>query len=100
VWLPGLAFLSLAVVRMRDAVRAQHLYRLLAPFAHRPVVLGAGGAVWGTVSWYLAELADVMGDGDAERRHRDAAGADLRRLGAAGWSASPHVGTHANEVSR
>lgn len=74
VWLPGMAFLSLAVARLGDAARAGHLIELLSEHAHRPVVLGAGGAVWGTVADYLVELAAVTGDArQLERRRIEAA---------------------------
>lgn len=80
VWLPGLAFITLAVIELGDRVRALHLYELLLPYAGRPVVLGAGGAVWGTMSDYLAGLAELLGDDDAARRHRACADREFAQL--------------------
>jgi hypothetical protein len=97
VWLPGLVFASLAVVKLGDASRARHLYRLLAGFARRPVVLGAGGAVWATVSLYLAELAELAADVDAAQQHRAEAVEDLATIGATSWAASARTDA---EVSR
>lgn len=81
VWLAAMGFCSLAVVLLADAERAQHLSEQLQPFTGRPVVLGAGGAVWGTVDVYLALLATVTGDHDAAQRYEARAAADLARMG-------------------
>lgn len=81
VWLAAMGFLSLAVVLLGDADRARHLRALLRPYAGRPVVLGAGGAVWGTADVYLALLAGVLGDAPAAERHQARAAEDLARMG-------------------
>ncbi len=80
VWLPGIAFLALTAVELGDRPRAEHLYGLLLPYAGRPVVLGAGGAVWGTISTYLAALADLLGDDEAAQHHRRRADAEVAQL--------------------
>ncbi|WP_165865681.1 ATP-binding protein [Vallicoccus soli] len=85
VWLPGTAFLALAVARLGDVGRARHLHALLLPYAGRPVVLGAGGAVWATTSSYLGLLASVSGDQRLAARHLDEEVALLRAAGAAPW---------------
>jgi hypothetical protein len=82
VQLPGLVFLSMAVTALRDRERAAHLYRLLEPFAGRTVVLGAGGAVWGTTDARLAELAETAGRPDAAAAHRAAGRLAMQALGA------------------
>ncbi|SHH33426.1 ATP-binding protein [Geodermatophilus nigrescens] len=82
VLLPGLVFLAMAVTALGDRERAAHLYRLLEPLAGRTVVLGAGGAVWGTTDARLAELAETAGRPGAAAAHRAAARAALRALGA------------------
>lgn len=62
VWLAAHCFLAAAVVAVGDRDRAAHLRRLLAPYAGRPVVLGAGGAVLGDVDLYLGLLDACVAD--------------------------------------
>lgn len=87
VWLPALSFLAFAVVRLADRARAAHLYRLLLPYAERPVVIGAGGAIWATVSLYLGSLAAVSGDALRAVQHFDDATRWLADVGATPWLA-------------
>ena len=81
-WLPAHYFLAWAVIGLEDARRARQLYDALSPWASRPVVLGAAGAVWGTTSLVLAALADLLGDDAAADQHRREADAEARRIGA------------------
>jgi hypothetical protein len=77
----GLSFLGLGIAWTGDAERARVLYGDLAPYAGRPVVLGAGGAVIGTVDVPLALLAATYGDTAASERHLARAAADLAAAG-------------------
>lgn len=82
-----MAFLALAVISMGDRDRADRLYRLLLPYADRPVVLGAGGAVWPTGSLYLGLLAATSGDRAAAQEHLAHAIDWLATWGATPWLA-------------
>ena len=77
VQLLGLCFLGDGRSLLGDADRARHLYELLRPYARRPVVIGAGGAVIGTVDLDLAQLAATYGDHDTAGRHLETAAQDL-----------------------
>jgi hypothetical protein len=84
VWLVAVTFLGSTVVRLGDSDRARHLGELLRPYDRRPIILGAGGAVWGTVSAPLAEIAAFLGDDQAATHHRSELERDLARWGAPG----------------
>lgn len=56
-WLVAISVLRIIVTRLGDRTRAEHLCRLLEPYGDRPVLLGAGGAVWGVGALYLGLLA-------------------------------------------
>jgi DNA-binding SARP family transcriptional activator len=77
----GFCFLAMAVSLLGDADKARHLYDVLLPYARRPVVLGAGGAVLGTVDLSLAQLAATCGDLDTAGRHLETAAQDLAAAG-------------------
>jgi hypothetical protein len=87
VWLTGHAFLALAVARVGDSERAEHLYRLLLPYVDRPVLVGAGGAIWGPVALYLGALAATFGDTERAGRHFNDATAWYTAAGATPWLA-------------
>jgi DNA-binding SARP family transcriptional activator len=81
VQVAGFCFLAMAVSILGDADKARHLYDALLPYARRPVVLGAGGAVLGTVDLFLAQLAAACGDRDTADRHLETAAEDLAAAG-------------------
>ena len=54
-------FSALAVARLQDAELARELIGPLEPYAGRCVLLGAGGALWGTVERYLGFLPPRRG---------------------------------------
>ena len=81
VQVAGFCFLAMAVSFLGDADKARHLYDVLLPYARRPVVLGAGGAVLGTVDLSLAQLAATCGDRDTAGRHLETAEQDLAAAG-------------------
>jgi DNA-binding SARP family transcriptional activator len=78
----GFCFLAMAVAMLGDAERARHLYGVLLPYARRPVVIGAGGSVLGTVDLALAQLAAASGDPVAAGAHLETATGDLAAVGA------------------
>jgi hypothetical protein len=84
VWLVAVTFLGSTVVRLGDSDRARYLGEVLRPYDRRPIVLGAGGAVWGTVSAPLAEIAALLGDDQAATHHRNQLERDLAHWGAPG----------------
>ena len=67
-WLTSTAILSELCARLHDAAGARRLYRELAPFARRNVVV-AYSSCWGPVERYLALLAATFGDEAARARH-------------------------------
>lgn len=87
VWLPAVALLGLTAARLRDTERAAHLYRLLAPYARRPIVLGAGGAIWASTDLYLGLLAAIVGDAAGADIHFTETASWLSAVGAAPWLA-------------
>jgi hypothetical protein len=75
------------VTRLGDRTRAEHLYRLLEPYGDRPVLLGAGGAVWGVGALYLGLLAASLGEIERAIVHLNTATDWLQRAGATPWLA-------------
>ena len=61
-WLPEMAQLAEVAVLAGHAEAAAVLYGLLSPYAHRFCVEGIGAAFTGSVHWYLALLADALGN--------------------------------------
>ncbi len=67
-WLTNIAVLSELCARLHDAEGARALYAVLAPYAHRNVVVSYASC-WGPVERYLALLAATYGDQELRRRH-------------------------------
>ena len=82
VWLPAVVLQALTALRLGLTDRCAHLYGVLRPYAGRAVVMGAGGAVWGTVNLHLGALAAATGRFDAGLEHLGAAVEELRAMGA------------------
>lgn len=84
-WLLILQCVLEGALALRDAAAAGAALTLLAPYAGRSVV-NAGGVMWhGVTDDTLARGYALLGDRDAARRHREAALATYRRIGAGWW---------------
>ena len=68
-WYPAMAWSALACRDAGTPEQARRLHSMLVPYADRGVVIGAGGAVWGSFSLYLGMLAARAGDARAAARH-------------------------------
>ena len=77
-WLGAMWFLSPVCAYLGDADRAETLYRLLAPYADRNAVFGAGATCAGSMSTALGVLATAMGRLDEASGHFEAAEARER----------------------
>jgi predicted ATPase/DNA-binding SARP family transcriptional activator len=80
-WIVTLALLGELSARLGDAVRAERLYELLAPFEEINVVIGIGAVCHGSTARYLGLLAGCMGWAERARKHFEralAANAALR----------------------
>lgn len=86
MWLAAIVFLAEVCARFGDGRRAALLYRRLAPFAGRNVVVG-NVAYLGATDRYLGLLAATSGDASAAERHFDAAVAIDAKSGARPWLA-------------
>ena len=83
-WLPEMAQLAEVAVLAGHAEAAAVLYGLLSPYAHRFCVEGIGAAFTGSVHWYLALLADALGNRAEAANHEAAARQAHRRVGLVG----------------
>ena len=91
-WFPGMIFSALAAAWLRDAELARELIGPLEPYADRCVLLGAGGALWGTVERYLGYLALTAGDHGPAAVHFRAALERDRAMGALPGAAHSEAG--------
>lgn len=82
VWMPAVVLQALTVLRLGLPERCAYLYRLLRPYAGRAVVMGAGGAIWGTVNLHLGGLAAGSGQFEPALGHLGNAVEELRAMGA------------------
>jgi tetratricopeptide (TPR) repeat protein len=83
-WLPDVAQLAQVAVLADHAEAAAVLYDQLSPYAHRYCIEGIGAAFTGSVHWYLALLANAMGNGEEAANHETAARRAHRRVGLVG----------------
>jgi len=86
-WLGIQAIRAEVSVRLQDDARSRTLYEELVPFADRVVSSGDILLCLGSVSRYLALLADALSDRDAAARHFETAIEVNRRLGSPPWVA-------------
>lgn len=86
----SLVLLGETCALLGDAPRARALYDVLAPYAPRTVMVGAGVVCLGSLDLYLGRLAAAFGGESAARRHLEAALAMNERLGALPWIAWAH----------
>jgi hypothetical protein len=91
-WFPGMIFSALAAAWLQDAELARELIGPLEPYAERCVLLGAGGALWGTVERYLGYLHHVAGENEAAARYFRTALERDRAMGALPGAAHSEAG--------
>jgi hypothetical protein len=84
---PSMAWSALACRDAGAPEQAAALYELMLPHDGKGLVIGAGGAVWGSVSFYLGLVAD----GERAVRHLEDAVAWARERGARPWLAQAQV---------
>jgi DNA-binding SARP family transcriptional activator len=80
-WLANVVLLSALCVKLRDVERAESLYAILTPHAHRNVIVGYSSC-WGPVEGWMSFLALTMGDPALADRHVRSAQRRTRTLGA------------------
>jgi tetratricopeptide (TPR) repeat protein len=83
-WLPETTQLAEAAVLVGASDAAEVLYRQLQPYAHLFSVEGIGAAVTGSVAWYLALLAGLLGRSADACAHEAQARAAHGRIGLVG----------------
>jgi class 3 adenylate cyclase/tetratricopeptide (TPR) repeat protein len=83
----ALSLLAITSALLGDARRAGQLYLLLAPYAQRLVVFGAGICCFGAVSHWLGLLAATMSDSETAEKHFEQALETYTRIGASSWAA-------------
>jgi class 3 adenylate cyclase len=82
-WFPAMIALVEVCAALGNAHRAAVLYRLLAPYGRRNVVVGTPAAFcWGPASYYLGRLAATMGERDDAAAHLEDALARSEAMGA------------------
>jgi hypothetical protein len=86
-WLPAMGQVAETLALTGPHPVAHWAYDVLAPYAGLVVVEGICAAVRGPVHRHLALLADALGEHEAAARHRAAAVAGARALGASGLAA-------------
>lgn len=91
-WLAAMCLLAGAAAEVHAAVWLQPLEELLARFAGQVVVFGRGGAVFGTVDHWLAELALARGDDDRAVGLFERACARAREMRFPYWVAAASIG--------
>lgn len=83
-WLPDSAQLAEVAVLAGCCEVAELLYEQLGPYAHLFCVEGIGGALTGSVAWYLALLARFLGRADEAAMYEERARAGHRQIGLVG----------------
>ena len=82
LFLPSLAYLTIACAELGEAVHADEIYDLLRPYAGRVVIVGAPAqACWGPVDHYLGVLAALGSRAAWAADHFEAALSAGARLG-------------------
>jgi len=87
LWLMCIAYLADVCTFLGDAARAATLYRLLAPFDGRNIVIGPNIACYGAAARHLGMLAGAMQRWTDAERHFEAALEMNARQGARPWLA-------------
>jgi AAA ATPase domain len=81
-WLPSMAQVAETIALIGPHPVARWAYDALSPYAGLIVVEGICAAIRGPVDHHLALLADALGEQEAAARHRSAAVAGARPVGA------------------
>jgi tetratricopeptide (TPR) repeat protein len=81
-WLPSMAQVAETIALIGPHPVARWAYDALSPYAGMIVVEGICAAIRGPVDHHLALLADALGEQEAAARHRAAAVAGARAVGA------------------
>jgi DNA-binding SARP family transcriptional activator/tetratricopeptide (TPR) repeat protein len=81
-WLATMTLLAEISATLGETAAADDLYRLLAPYADRSVVLGFGAACRGSVALQLGQLAALLGRREDAEVHFAAAFEANQRMGA------------------
>jgi DNA-binding NarL/FixJ family response regulator len=87
LWLMCMPYLTDVCAFLEDAARAAVLYRLLAPYDGRNIVVGPSIACYGAAARYLGILSATMNRWDEAAHHFEAAIAMNQRQGARPWLA-------------
>jgi len=90
-WLIAVTLLAEVCGALGDGARAAELYRLLAPYAGRNVVVGRNATSYGGASRLLGVLAVARQDFELAERHFEEAQALHARMGARPWEARTQV---------
>ncbi len=72
-WTASLSYLAEVCVFLGDAVRADELYRFLAPYDGINIVASPNVACYGAAARYLGMLATTMGNWEGAERHFESA---------------------------
>jgi tetratricopeptide (TPR) repeat protein len=86
LWLTSHMVLADVCWFLQDAERAEALYRIVEPHAHRHIVIGYAAGYLGSVEAVLGRLAAARGEIDLAERHLRAAIREERRVGAIPWA--------------
>jgi hypothetical protein len=84
-WLASMAGLAQAASELDDAVWARELYRMLAPYRARAILVGRAAVCLGPAELYLGMLAGTFGEAELAASHFDAATTWSHASGAALW---------------
>jgi DNA-binding SARP family transcriptional activator/tetratricopeptide (TPR) repeat protein len=85
-WLIAMTLLAEVCAKVGDPGRVSELYALIAPFAHRNVVVGRAASCNGSTSRPLGMLAAAAGEWEAAEAHFADALALHERMGARPWT--------------
>jgi DNA-binding SARP family transcriptional activator len=88
---PATTWVALACRDAGTADHARDLYEVLKEFEGLANVIGAGGAIWGSVNLYLGMLAGKAGDRETAIGHLESEIAWTRERGARPWTATAQV---------
>jgi DNA-binding SARP family transcriptional activator len=90
-WLIAITLMAEVCGALGDAERAEQLYRLLAPYSGRNVLVGRNATCNGSASRLLGSLAAARGEYDLAERHYDEAQRMHVDMGARPWHARTQV---------
>ncbi|HEV8624964.1 MAG TPA: hypothetical protein VG034_10955, partial [Acidimicrobiia bacterium] len=91
MWLRSAAECACLCARLGKAASAPTLRSMLEPYADQLVVIAQGGAVSGSVAYYLGLLAATTTDWNDAEAYFTASAATHERIGAPAWLARTHL---------